>query len=196
MEWKEEDLGKMLETVENIVEETKNKIKGIYSKHNLNFPDKSRREDEKFLRAIIGDIHTKVLGRYLRKVLAVQPQCEPQYETPIIPKRRFRADIQIQNIFIEVKSHGMFHMATTKQRFETLKKGNKELRKEGKPEATHVWVAFREREDYIEKTNKILKKIGVETFFFSSYERERDRPNPNPEELKKLVDFIKNELNQ
>ncbi len=183
MAWKTEDLKTMLDAVENIGIENKNAIKKIYNSHDLKFPDKSQKEkaEEKFLRPIFGDIHTKVLGRYLKRVLGLNPK----YETNIIEKRRFKADIEIQNIIIEVKSHGMFNMKTSEQRFETLVHARRD--------AKYIWVAFREREAYIKKTKDLLNSIPVETFFFSSYKK-KEKPTIRHKELKNLIDYIKTNL--
>jgi uncharacterized protein (DUF1015 family) len=85
---------------------------------------------------------------------------EPKYEEKIAG--RIRADVQIDDkVTIEVKSHGLFGKKDLRERFEKIARA--------KPEMKHIYVAFRERNDLVEKTREILEPLGVSVFFLSIY---------------------------
>jgi len=55
----------------------------------------------------------------------------------------------------------------------------------------HLYVTFRERKDYVEKTAELLKPLGVDLFFFSKYEKNPNVVIRKPEDLEALLERIK-----
>jgi hypothetical protein len=169
------DLKSMFEEIRAISGKVLSESKSIYDHNGLFFDDSA-------FRAVEGDIHTKVLGKYLQHVLGV----EPKYEVRIVGK--IRADINLCDmVTIEVKSHGQFNSTDLKKRFERVV--------QAKPDMKHLYVAFRERQDFIEKTLKLLKPLGVECFFMSTYATET---NPMKKllhgSLRDLLETVMNKL--
>lgn len=142
----EEDLKTLFTEIKRIWSEIEKQAKSIYEKDELFF-------NESAFRSVQGDIHAKVLGKYLQTVLGVKPE----YETKLVG--RIRADIQIgKNIEIEVKSHGNFSNKDLLSRFERLTTEKADMK--------HLYVAFKEREDYVTNTKVLLNEFPVELFFF------------------------------
>lgn len=162
------DLKSMFEEIRAISSKVLSESKSIYDHNGLFFGDSA-------FRAVKGDIHTKVLGKYLQDV----PGVEPKYEVRIVGK--IRADINLRDmVTIEVKSHGQFNSTDLKKRFERVV--------QARPDMKHLYVAFRERQDFVDKTLKLLEPLGVECFFMSTYVTEA-----NPME-KMLPNSLKNLL--
>jgi hypothetical protein len=102
----------------------------------------------------LGTFMQRSWEKYLKNVV----EHEPEYEKRLLGK--IRVDIQFGDaITIEVKSHGQFDSDELKKRFERIVKE--------KPSMKHLYVTFGEREDYIEKTIRLLHPLEVETFFLS-----------------------------
>ena len=170
----EDDLEQLLNSIGVIASEVLGECKSVYEKNGLVFNDIA-------FRSVVGDIHAKVLGKYLKSALGH----EPEYEKTIVGK--IRADLQFNDILtIEVKSHGQFGSCALKKRFERMVKE--------KPSMKHLYVAFREREDYVEKTIRLLQPLEVETFFLSSYTQSPFKLRKSPKSLRQLLEAVKNEL--
>lgn len=143
------DLEQILKDTDTISEQVIAESKRIYSHYGLMFDDSA-------FRSVRGDLCVKVLGKYLGSVL----HCKPEYEVRLVG--RMRADIELCNkIEIEVKSHGMFDESDLKKRFRVLTDKKREMK--------HIYVAFRERQDFVGKTRKALSPLGVDCFFLSTY---------------------------
>ncbi len=154
----------MFEDIRTLSAKVISESKSVYEGNGLFF-------DESAFRAVKGDIHTKVLGKYLQRVLNL----EPKYEVRIVGK--IRADIYLCDVAtIEVKSHGQFNSTDLKERFGRVVKA--------KPHMKHLYVAFRERKDFVDKTLKLLEPLGVECFFMSTYVTET-----NPMEKMSALNF-------
>jgi len=170
----EDELEKLFESIEAVASKVIEDCKLIYERNGLFFNDVA-------FRSVVGDIHAKVLGKYLKSTL----EHEPEYEKTIVG--RIRADIQFgETITIEVKSHGQFDSDNLKKRFERLVKE--------KPSMKHLYVTFREREDYVEKTIGLLRPLKVDAFFLSSYTPTPYKLQKSPQSLRRLLETIKEEL--
>lgn len=87
----------MFEEIRTTSSKVLSESKSIYDSNGLFFSPSA-------FRAVLGDIHVKVLGRYLQRVL----NAKPKYEAKIIG--RIRADMNLCDVVtIEVKSHGQFN---------------------------------------------------------------------------------------
>ncbi len=172
-----DDLRRMFEEIDAMSKEVLLKSKSIYEEHGLSFNGSA-------FRSVVGDIHAKVLGKYIRSVLNV----EVAYEVPIVGK--MRADIQVGEIItIEVKSHGLFSSDNLNKRFVKIV--------DEKPLMTHLYVAFRERRDYVNKTRDLLNLPRIETFFLSIYLSDK-HPEIEyfPTDLQRLLEIIRNMLDR
>jgi hypothetical protein len=110
------DLQRVFKEIETASNEILEKSKSIYNVHELFFNSSA-------FRAVVGDIYTKVLGKYICRVLNL----EPIYEKTIVG--RIRADIQIcDKITIEVKSHGQFNLKDLKKRFERISRERPQMK--------------------------------------------------------------------
>lgn len=143
------DLQQLLKDAATISERVIAESKRIYSHYGLLFDDSA-------FRSVRGDLCVKVLGKYLGSVL----HCRPQYEVRLVG--RMRADIELCNkIEIEVKSHGMFSESELEKRFRVLTDKKREME--------HIYVAFKERQDFVGKMRKVLSPLGVDCFLLSTY---------------------------
>lgn len=178
----ENDLQRMFEEIDTVSNEVLEKSKSIYNAHGLSFNLPTVKGTVPAFKAVVGDIHTKALGKYICRVLTV----EPIYETRIVG--RIRADIQIcDKITIEVKSHGQFNLKDLKKRFERITRE--------RPQMKHIYVAFKEREDYVKKTREALNPLGVESFFLSTYISESSPEKKYfPDNLRGLLETVKKAL--
>ncbi|MGA3059593.1 MAG: hypothetical protein ABSD92_04400 [Candidatus Bathyarchaeia archaeon] len=170
----ENDLQSMLNDIERIKSKISVECQSIYRAENLFF-------NEQCFRSIDGDIHAKVLGFYLERILNIKPE----YEKKLVG--RMRGDIFLKgktsDIIIEVKSHGTFSYADLEKQFKKLT--------ENYPNSKHLYVAFRERTgDFIPNTEKILKQFNVESFFLTTYDSDPKVAKKYPETLKRLVETI------
>lgn len=167
------DLQGLLKDIERIKSKIENECRSIYRNEKLAF-------NEQCFRSVEGDIYAKVLGLYLERVL----NQKPVYEQKLIG--RMRADILFKgktDIIIEVKSHGTFSYEDLEKRFKKLT--------ENYPNSKHLYVAFRERTgDFIPKTNEILKRFNVESFFLTTYDSDPNSTKKYPETLRKIVETI------
>lgn len=167
------DLEQILKDTDAISEQVIAESRKIYNHYGLLFDDSA-------FRSVIGDICVKVLGRYLGSVL----NCKPQYEVKLVG--RMCADIQLCNkIEIEVKSHGMFNESGLKKRFGVLTDKKREMK--------HIYVAFRERQDFVGKTREALSPLGVDCFFLSTYLR-GEKPVICYDDLRDLVNEVRSIL--
>lgn len=174
-----DDLNNMFKRINDIITDIEEACAKIYKEEGLIFDEKKYP-----FRSVEGDIYTKVLGQHLQKVLGK----ECTYEEKLTG--RLRADIQICNpkkIVIEVKSHGQFDSDALEERFKRL------TTEKGCSENVYLYVAFKERKDYVEKTNSTLLPLGVSTFYFSTYVDNKSgyKLTPHPEELEKLTNAIR-----
>jgi len=176
----ENDLQRMFEEINALQTEILEKSKELYVKHELIFSRPDVKNTPPAFRAVAGDIHTKVLGKYLCHVLHLE---DLKYEERIVG--RIRADIQISDkITIEVKSHGQFDLASLQNRFDRITRE--------KPQMKHIYVAFKEREDYVKKTSDAL---NVESFFLSVYVSEKNPERKySSKDLQCLIEAVETAL--
>jgi len=169
----EKDLDQLFDDADRIIRSIKQCCKSIYDQNELDF-------GEYAFRPVEGDVYTKVLGRYLKLVLGQTAY----YEAKLVG--RTRADIQfgdkVPKVLIEVKSHGQFDSQALVDRF-------KKLTSRYSTEQ-HIYIAFREREDYVKKTAALLNPLGVTTYFFSSYKIDPSKTLKDPETLRKLIEAL------
>lgn len=132
----EHDLRNLFCDVDRIFSKVKKQCQSIYQEEQLEFG-----EPPYPFRTVEGDIYGKVLGLHLQYVLGKKP-C---YEKKLVGK--LRADIQfdesVPKVTIEVKSHGQFDSENLTKRFMKLTSKM--------PTSCHLYVAFRERDDYVKK---------------------------------------------
>lgn len=168
-------LRELLNEINRTYKTVKNQIQKTYEENGLIFNEKS-------LESISGDIHVKLLGKYIYKKL----HYIPAFEKIFVPKRRFRADILFPGIAIEVKIHGMFGIAGLEKRFNEITRLC--------PEMTHIYIAFRERKDYIMKTKDVLDRFGVKSFFFSGYSDDVNKVDNTSSELEAFLECVKTSI--
>ncbi len=179
----ENDLQRMLEEIDAVSNEVLEKSKAIYTAKGLVFKTPDVKGTPPAFRAVAGDIHTKVLGKYLCRVLNLESLKDVTYEERIVG--RIRADIQIRDkVTIEVKSHGQFDLDYLKKRFDRIVREKQQMK--------HIYVAFKEREDYVNKTREAL---NVESFFLSAYVSESNPERKHsPKDLQCLLETIETTL--
>lgn len=157
----------MFQEIENTLETIKKRATEVYDQHNLIFNDSA-------FRTVKGDIHAKVLGKYISSIFGL----EIKYEAKIAGTR-CRADVLIEDsITLEVKALGSFSAKYLKERYEKITKAQ--------PSMKHIYVTFRERKDWVHKTKAILEPLGIEVFVLSDYRS----GELFPDELKGLWDTI------
>ena len=128
--------------------------------------------DGNAMTGLSGDIHSKVLGAYLKKALK-RGRLEVCYEVTLSPTK-LRADILIDGkITIESKAQGIFSLEDLKERWRKLV--------EKVPNMEHILVSWNHNASYVRKIREFIPESHH--YYFHDLSKDEDQP----QELGRLV---------
>jgi hypothetical protein len=169
------ELDGIFSQVESIKEDLEKSLRIVYNQRDLAW-------DGQVIKNLSGDIHSKVLGAYVRRALKKNGiEADLSYEVTLHPTR-LRADIVVdRKITVESKAQGIFSLTGLRKRWQSLN--------QARPDLIHILVSWRHNPSYVRQIREFIPES--QHYYFHNLLTHENQPQELERLIKNIESWVK-----